>query len=561
MKTKNIENTKIVKQDEEITIFVIEKIKYVQEIIRNTILSIQNYKKYEIMTNGDINMCIVKLQELYENTTYILNNRDIHENSKEESEKINTLQNIIDKLSRIICSFGTQNIEDLLFITFGSEYYKNLCLNNIFLESKYEIIKKYFHPTGYKTIPFHSYTTGQKKSESNNLINKEYTNETDHIDHALKIYNNIKPKKQKEKINSNTNSHEVNDIILCQDKMTEEMIELGKCNNIECFDIDSLKKTFYYKIHGLRIIIKSEKYQKIFIVYGIIDDIPIHCITNAYLEKRKEDIMKNIPEDKIFDKEIIKRILDSITIKDILIYGNNDMYKKQINIFSKIQFIKANTIDILIKQFIEMDIVSQRELLIQLLIYNKEDEIYYIVYLLYDLIKINTNEVIDSTEQMLIYDSFPWIIKKYFKESMKLTIKFSHDINSKYDINKITLEQQIFLLKAPENVKDKAFSKLKEIKGKSDDVVSKSKQYLEGLLKIPFGIFKEEPILKNTKHMNEKFKSILNKNKDIVSKYNIVLKNRYTNIEIVQYINSIDTYFEKDVFHKMEKKMEKITNK
>ena len=80
------------------------------------------------------------------------------------------------------------------------------------------------------------------------------------------------------------------------------------------------------------------------------------------------------------------------------------------------------------------------------------------------------------------------------------------------------MEQQIFLLKAPENVKDKAFSKLKEIKGKSDDAVSKSKQYLEGLLKIPFGIFKEEPILKNTKHMNEKFKSILNKNKDIVSK-------------------------------------------
>ena len=44
-------------------------------------------------------------------------------------------------------------------------------------------------------------------------------------------------------------------------------------------------------------------------------------------------------------------------------------------------------------------------------------------------------------------------------------------------------------------VKEKAMTKLKEVKAKSEDSGSKAKQYLDGLLKIPFGIFKKEPAL------------------------------------------------------------------
>ena len=55
-----------------------------------------------------------------------------------------------------------------------------------------------------------------------------------------------------------------------------------------------------------------------------------------------------------------------------------------------------------------------------------------------------------------------------------------------FDINKIPLEQQICLLKANDNVKEKAMMKLKEVKAKSEDSGSKARQYLDGLLKIPF---------------------------------------------------------------------------
>ena len=37
--------------------------------------------------------------------------------------------------------------------------------------------------------------------------------------------------------------------------------------------------------------------------------------------------------------------------------------------------------------------------------------------------------------------------------------------------------------------------KLKEVKNKSEDSGTKARQYLEALLKIPFGVYREEPVL------------------------------------------------------------------
>ena len=42
---------------------------------------------------------------------------------------------------------------------------------------------------------------------------------------------------------------------------------------------------------------------------------------------------------------------------------------------------------------------------------------------------------------------------------------------------------------------DETIAKLKEVKAKSEDSGSKARQYLDGLLKIPFGVYRKEPIL------------------------------------------------------------------
>ena len=117
----------------------------------------------------------------------------------------------------------------------------------------------------------------------------------------------------------------------------------------------------------------------------------------------------------------------------------------------------------------------------------------YIAYLLYDLLTTDSNNMIDSKEQTLLYDSLPNAYKKYFKDAMNNTLSYTEEL---YNFsNNIPLEQQICLMKVNETVKEKAMTKLKEVKSKSDDTGSKARQYLEGLLRIPFGEYTKEEIM------------------------------------------------------------------
>ena len=77
---------------------------------------------------------------------------------------------------------------------------------------------------------------------------------------------------------------------------------------------------------------------------------------------------------------------------------------------------------------------------------------------------------------------------------MKQTIQYTNELCN-FDNSKIPLEQQICLMKANDSVKEKAMLKLKEVKAKSEDSGTKARHYLEGLLKIPFNIYRKEPIL------------------------------------------------------------------
>ena len=135
----------------------------------------------------------------------------------------------------------------------------------------------------------------------------------------------------------------------------------------------------------------------------------------------------------------------------------------------------------------------------------------YLAYLLYDLLSNENNGVIDTYEQTLLYDSLPWNLRKYFNEAMKQTVQYTNNLNNTAN-NKLPLEQQICLLKVDDLVKEKAMTKLKEVRNKSEDSGAKAKSFLDGLLKIPFGIYCEENILKTSKNLKKMLYAIIDKN-------------------------------------------------
>ena len=94
----------------------------------------------------------------------------------------------------------------------------------------------------------------------------------------------------------------------------------------------------------------------------------------------------------------------------------------------------------------------------------------------------------------------------------------------------VPLEQQICLMKSSDAIKQKAMVKLKEVRTKNDESGSKARQWLEGLLKIPFGIMKEEPVLKMYDNIYQEYCELVQKSE--IEETNILkIKNDITKIE------------------------------
>ena len=518
MKHKNNNNiqrigilkTKQTKNPNELTSILHNKNIIIQDIIRNTILSINKKKTEGIFSNNDSLLSISILTDLY-NKTNIINEQLLDIQNSKSDEIIESLQKIIDKLSVIICGFGTKYIGDLLFISFGTEF-KNTITSTTILQSKYDLIQKYITPISYKIISWN-----------------------------------------KKKFHTQKN-------ITCENKIVEDEIQLEDYNNLECFDIDTKNDSFIQNVYGLRIIMHNEKSRKSIIISGIVDDINIDCISNDYISTRLNEFNHLLVGREPNEQKLIKNIINSITIKDVLIYGNGDIIKKMITLLTDVKTIKQKKIENTINTFLEMDLHSKRNMLINLLMFDNDADIQYISYMLYEILSVESADN-DKNDQLTIYNSLPWKIQANFKETIKDTMRTATEKMNKYDINQISLEQQIYLMKAEDKVKEKAMLKLKEIRGKPDEMGLKAKQYIEGLLKIPFNIYREEPSLKQIKTINAWIIRIISIIKPLFAEFTITEKDSYTLLEINNNINFISQFVHENIIDSIKKMSDSLNMK
>ena len=476
-----------------------DKLSYIQEIIRNTMLSIQKNKTDGIFSNNEANLSTNVLCNLFEKTKLISTNLNSSHSKTDIDKVLSECQEVIDKISLIICGFGTKHVDELLFISFGTEF-KNMQIQDPILKSKFELIKKYIQPTGYKV--FHWKPT----MNTNNIP-----------------------------------------ITLCANKITDDELNISEAASFECFDVDDGVKNFYQRVYGIRVIIRNEKSRKSLLITGIIEDIHIDCFKNSYIETRIDEMRAVSCGRRQIEANLINRIIDTMTLKDILINGNNDIVKRTFSIINDANNVKQNKLDITMKTFLELDVYSQRGMLLNLLRYDNDADVNYISYLLYEVLSLNSSENNETKQMQFLYESLPWKIKITFKDVLKKSITAANDVMQKYDVSQVSLEQQIYLMKADDVVKEKAMLKLKEIKGKPDEMGLKAKQYLEGLIKIPFGVYREEPALKEIKILNEWYRRLLSVVRAIFPTFNVRTKNMYTVLDIMNGTKAIIKYSNENV--------------
>ena len=465
-----------------------EKILLLKDMIKESFSAMQNYKIMDVISGNELNTTINSFDKL--------------------SNKLNNLKKILLTDMNIDCENLYNEISQVkkellsIFSNSGTKYFEKLIillLDNIsnienLDNNKYKLLCNYAHPIGYKTIEWKNYNP-------NNLKNKKHIQKNKIVDDKMIIENAI---------------------------------------NLECLDLSRTNKTFQIQVYGIKVIIHNTKKKETYVLSCLIDDILLSCIDNFYISDKYYKLENEKPKDNEYKNEDWDNFKTFLTLKDFLILSNSEIYNKYMSILTQNNYYKQKNISQIVNEFLNSDLYIQRNILINLLVKSNDNEYQYLSYLLYDLLSNDNQTSIDTIEQTILYDSLPWHCKIFFKNAMKQTINYTNQLCN-YDETKIPLEQQICLMKASNTIKERAMIKLKEIKAKSEDTGSKARHYLDGLLKIPFGIYKEEYILSLKKDLNTQFINLLEipllKSIDNL-KY--ISKNIYTILEIKNTVNYIN---------------------
>ena len=344
-------------------------------MIQKTMLSVQKYKLMDVISAGEMSLCIKSLELLYDEIQK-LNYTLTSQNDIDYDEIVNKLQKINNELSSIFRSYGTEKLEDLVAVCFGETYLSSIINNEN--SGIFDILKTYVHPISYKVMGW--------------------------------IKNTDKNKKVKESK-------------LKKNRIVEDFMIVEISKTFDCFDMARTSQKFQTKVYGIKVAIQNQEKEKTLIICGIIDDIIIPCFNHTFLNE-KLNLLKETPEDPIFHTEDYSRFIESRTLKELLVYNCDELRQRFVGYINQAKLMKQKTIAQLVKEFLSNSLYGQRTTVIQLLIKYSDPEFQYLAYLLYDLLSNENRGSVDTFEQTLLFDSLPWTIKKYFQDAMKSTVKY-----------------------------------------------------------------------------------------------------------------------------------------
>ena len=327
-------------------------------------------------------------------------------------------------------------------------------------------------------------------------------------------------------------------------------------------------KNLLLKSMGAKLLIPYKN--KLIVLYGYFNNDELNLFKNNELFSTKytktASLLKNIDVNEAYKQNYI----ETLSLKAFLLNKPKDICNLCLEDWNFLNKIKKKQISHLVKDFLTNDIDIQKKILTVLLLNIEDSDCCYLAHLLFDLLKSDSQVIIPKNAD-IIYDSFHWKLKEIFKDTKDTVENINNKLfNIQEDI--IPYEKRIHLLKSSEIVKSKALDKLKEINNtKNGENNAKAQQYLDGLLKVPFGVYKSESIKNKLLELENKFnKLIFIINRELVSveenyKLSDLSLNITANLQIImnslnnfnptnisKFINEIKSWMKKnisDTFH------------
>ena len=322
-----------------------------------------------------------------------------------------------------------------------------------------------------------------------------------------------------------------NDINKVKEENNIENIE--NINIIEQKELYYKKKKLLDKIDGACVVIYIND-EKILLINGLFKKDSLGILKKySIIEEKNKLIIKEIEYINVPD-DFKTKYIEQLGLKEFLIYSAKEISNTLQEDYDEFLKFKNKSLSLLVKEFIKMNPEKQRKMLILFLIHDQESQ--FTAHIIYDLLTDQTFLFENEKLADVLFNSLHWKIQKIFKitsTNFDTQKKKLENIN----INDIPYESKILALNTSEYVKAKGIEKLKEINGSKENSI-KAQQWLDGFLKLPFGIYKKEKIIDFFDKYQQKMENFINTMTLKISDYeltyldskNQIIFNCYTDI-------------------------------
>ena len=355
-----------------------------------------------------------------------------------------------------------------------------------------------------------------------------------------------KKKKDKKKVRVNNFKK-----IECIAKMGDKKLLIGKNPNALSLIEEKFGACLYFHIN-----------KKVIVCQGYFKDDLLNVSKNiSFIQKKYKDLKSKLRYDLLLVPSNFKdKYLNILSLRDILVYDIAEIseeIKKKYNDFKSLQ---GKPLISSVNEFILASKYRKIDILTLLLLSGQEDQ--RLAYVLYDVLKAKDTTGLASE----IYSSLHYSIREILTDA-ETDVTDKEKKLSKITESDIPYERRIAMMKSTDEIKNKAMEKLKSIKS-SFQGDSKAQTWLDGLLKIPFGIYRESPIISFKGKFSEK---LTNKypDKKLISDYQIdnflkdfdddhTLKKEWKkyNIDKKEYVDKVLVSLDKAVYGHNEAKLQ-----
>ena len=237
------------------------------------------------------------------------------------------------------------------------------------------------------------------------------------------------------------------------------------------------------KVHGAEVTVPF--YDKTLIIKGYFRDDPLNISrTGGTLEKKYYDVVETANVKFGSNPQFLSRYIEQISLRDFLCSDIQIIMNMMATDLSDLEVMRAKPIGHVVEEFLKAKTKRQYNMLTLLLLDDATHE---------HAKGIIATMMSQHSEQLTaLYRILHWSVQNIFDRVSKNVDK-STDIGM--DESSLPYETRIESIKCTESIKKRAREKLKEIK-MARDGNDKATKYLDGLLQVPFGVYRKEKILR-----------------------------------------------------------------